>query len=244
MYMEEIFSEEIKNETSKLLKLLGVKHAVKKLDHRLRPEKKVELYHVFKTSLELLEKDAVTLAQSSAPVEVPVFIIDTCEFIKKNVKIEGLFRKAGSTSKQRELRATLDCGNRLEQDADHQVINVANILKLFFRELPEPLIPFNLHDLFLRCLTLKENKIEAILLGCLLLPTEHLNTLAYLMQFLNLIAMNSEFNKMDVGNLSIIFTPSIMPVSAPKLTPHGGERINHHVQIIRASILNVFSLLI
>lgn len=65
---------------------------------------------------------------------------------------------------------------------EHHEIDVANVLKTFLRELPEPLIPYSFHDLFLRCTLLGDRKSEAILLACLLLPTEHLNTLAYLMQ--------------------------------------------------------------
>lgn len=64
---------------------------------------------------------------------------------------------------------------------DQHVIDVAVVLKYFLRELPEPLIPYLFHELFIRCL-LAEKKTEAILLACLLLPTEHLNVLSFLMQ--------------------------------------------------------------
>lgn len=74
----------------------------------------------------------------------------------------------------------LDAGCNL--DENHHEIDVANVLKTFLRELPEPLIPYNFHELFLRCVSLDSNKIDAVLLACLLLPTEHLNALAYLMQ--------------------------------------------------------------
>lgn len=68
---------------------------------------------------------------------------------------------------------------------DHHVIDIAVVLKSFFRQLPEPLIPYAFHELFLRC-SLIENKVEAILLACLLLPSEHLNVLCYLLQVRNL----------------------------------------------------------
>lgn len=64
---------------------------------------------------------------------------------------------------------------------DHHVIDVAVVLKSFLRHLPEPLIPYAFHELFLRC-SLIEKKEEAILLACLLLPPEHLNVLCYLFQ--------------------------------------------------------------
>ncbi|XP_024085289.1 rho GTPase-activating protein 11A-like isoform X2 [Cimex lectularius] len=238
MYLEECAVADVREEVVKLLKLLGIKHNLKKADYKPQGETQIEVYHVFKTALELLEKESVLLPQSGVQVEIPVFIIDSCRFIEQNLLVEGLFRKAGSTSKQRELRALLDCGNRLEITDEHHVINVANLLKLFFRELPEPLIPYKFHNTFLRCLSLKQKKVEAILLCCLLLPTDHLNALAYLLVFLNRVTQQKDFNKMDVGNLAIIFTPNVMPVNAPKLTAQGSVKINRHVLIVQTLIEN------
>ena len=45
-------------------------------------------------------------------------------------------------------QASLDCGKKF--GPDHHVIDVANILKMFFRELPEPLIPHAYHDVLLK----------------------------------------------------------------------------------------------
>lgn len=70
-----------------------------------------------------------------------------------------------------------------ELSSEHHVIDVANVLKLFFRELPEPLIPYAYHDLFLQCLlTKKSDIVNAIMLSCLLLPALHLSTLSYFME--------------------------------------------------------------
>lgn len=77
------------------------------------------------------------------------------------------------------FQLSLDRGCMLGND--HHVIDIAVVLKCFLRQLPEPLIPVAFHDLFLRC-SLIENKVEAILLSCLLLPSEHLNVLCYLLQ--------------------------------------------------------------
>lgn len=66
---------------------------------------------------------------------------------------------------------------------DCHVIDVANLLKAFFRDLPEPLLPYSYHEVFLRSMLLTNgSKIEGLFLLCLLLPAEHLNTLAYFMQ--------------------------------------------------------------
>ncbi|BES90587.1 RhoGAP [Nesidiocoris tenuis] len=186
MYIEEAYLDEIREEVMKLLKAAGIKIGLKKQDMKPEGEEDdIRVYKVFQTSLEFLEKERVHVQQSEHPIEVPVFVSDACQFIRKDLNIEGLFRKAGSAAKQRELKTLLDSGSRLELNDDQSIINVANTLKMFLRELPEPLIPHKFHSLFLRCLNCKGNQIQTILWACLLLPYSHLNTLVYLMQFLS-----------------------------------------------------------
>lgn len=105
---------------------------------------------------------------------------------------------------------SLDAGCYLGEE--HHEIDVASVLKTFFRELPEPLFPHYLHDIFLRCMILDRNKIEAVLLVCLLLPCEHLNTLSYFMQFLHQVMEFCAYNKMDAYNLSVVIGPTLMPL--------------------------------
>lgn len=120
-------------------------------------------------------------------------------------------------------------------DRTHNTIDVANILKYFFRELPDALLPIgNFQETILRCLLCKgsnERRINAIKMVCLLLPQRHLNTLVYFMQFLNAVSQHSQQNKMSIKNLAIIFAPGLMPISE-----NVGQRLISHVQIIEILI--------
>lgn len=81
------------------------------------------------------------------------------------------------------FQLSLDRGCHL--GTEHHVIDVAVVLKCFLRELPEPLIPPTHNDLFLMCSVGKRSKeelLDCLLLSCLLLPSENLNVLSYLMQ--------------------------------------------------------------
>lgn len=122
-------------------------------------------------------------------------------------------------------------------DESCNVVDIANILKYFFRELPEPLLPpGNFQEAILRCLICKgtqERRITAIKMVCLLLPNVCLNTLVYFMQFLNLVSLHSTANKMSAKNLAIIFTPGLMPVHE-----NFGQRLTSHVQVIELLIEN------
>ena len=42
------------------------------------------------------------------------------------------------------------------------------------------------------------------------MPSEHRNTLLHLMQFLTLVAVQSDSNKMGMPNLALIFAPSVL----------------------------------
>lgn len=126
-------------------------------------------------------------------------------------------------------------------DHTHNVIDVANILKYFLRELSEALLPpGNFQETILRCLLCKgsnERRITAIKMVCLLLPQRHLNTLVYFMQFLNVVSQHSNQNKMSIKNLAIIFAPGLMP-----LLENNGQRLVAHVQIIEILIENAYDL--
>jgi hypothetical protein len=68
-----------------------------------------------------------------------------------------------------------------------QKLALRHISHISFATLWEPLFDINsmfhfIYILFCRCLLLKDKKVEGILLTCLLIPTAHINTLAYLMQ--------------------------------------------------------------
>lgn len=164
---------------------------------------------------------------------VPKFVTDACSLLMDNVEVEGLFRKAGSTARQKEIREKIESG--IPFDFTCNAIDVANILKYFFRELPEPLLPpNNFQESILRCLLCKgthERKVSAIKMVCLLLPVINLNTLVYFMQFLNFVSTHSSMNKMSIKNLAIILTPSLMPI-----TENIGQRLVSHVQIIEILI--------
>ncbi len=81
-------------------------------------------------------------------VRIPTFVLQACQAILKGVETEGLFRKAGSASRQRDIKRQLEKGEGVKPV--HDVIDLANILKQFLRELPEPLIPYQLHEMLLK----------------------------------------------------------------------------------------------
>ncbi|XP_034112057.1 uncharacterized protein LOC132797684 [Drosophila nasuta] len=211
------------------LKEIGIKHKEKKpkiikasVEHRL-----------FRQGLQYL-KLADAFLENGTVVQIPQFVVEACSFILEHCETEGIFRRAGSAIKQREIRKFLEAGNSLGKC--HRVIDVANIVSYFFRELPEPLIPSYLHDTLVRCLltpTTTSNTIHSMQLTCLIMPLLTVQTLAYFMQFLNTITRHVASNKMSAQNLAIVIAPSIMPYR-----DINSVRFKNHIKIVEMLINN------
>ncbi|CAH1792956.1 unnamed protein product [Owenia fusiformis] len=141
---------------------------------------------------------------------VPKFLVSAAQLIENQVDVEGLFRKSGSVTRQKELKEKLDRGELLPPGA--HVFDVSSLVKQFYRDLPDPLLTKHLHDTFVKVFQIvdQENRQDLLLKLCLLLPSDHLSTLRYTMQFLAKVARSSTQNKMDVANLAVVLAPNIM----------------------------------
>lgn len=186
--------------------------------------------------MHLLELDDGLLSNGSV-AQIPKFVLLACKKIQtEGLETEGLFRKTGSVKKQKSIQEHLEKGGTLEKG--HHVIDVANLLKTFFRELPEALIPPGpIQEGLLRCLfhfQSYEQKCEALLMLMLLLPPISVNTLAYFLQFLEVVIRNSNVNLMTTDNLVKVLTPTIMPV--PLNSPQ--QRLNSHFKVVELLIEN------
>ncbi|CAG9853892.1 unnamed protein product [Phyllotreta striolata] len=226
--------EEIRNIATKQLRKLGIRQRVKYPKLNVQNQK---LKKLFKTPLQNLENETVTLKNGQQLV-VPKRLYEMCSYILSKVETEGLFRKEGSKSRQNEIKLLLDRGCML--GTDNHEIDVAVVLKYFLRELPEPLIPYSFHELFIRS-SIVENKVEALLLACLLLPSEHLNVLVFLMQFFNEISAHSNYNKMNSYNLSLLIAPNIFPLNE-KLAPKSKLMVKKTCEIVKSMIDNSSSI--
>ncbi|XP_035212816.1 uncharacterized protein LOC118186782 isoform X2 [Stegodyphus dumicola] len=217
------------------LKSLGVKvPKAKKLKSGVTKQEKVSQETASKIfGVNLSEQEWVT----EADFLLPKFIASsTAYLLKYKDKEVGLFRKAGSIARQRDLRVKLEKGEDFEKAEPN---DVASLLKQWLRELPESLIPTYLHDLFIRCNSLAddENRLTATLLSCLLLPACHLHTLKYLMHFLADIASNCNKNKMGPHNLALIMAPNIF-VFANDIAKSSNNLVQLHSSVIQLLIEN------
>ncbi|XP_058276874.1 rho GTPase-activating protein 11A isoform X2 [Hirundo rustica] len=137
---------------------------------------------------------------------IPSFLVDTCEYLEEYVHTEGLFRKSGSLVRLKALKSKLDQGENCLSAA--LPCDVAGLLKQFFRELPEPILPPHLQEGLFKAQQLgNEKKTATVLLSCLM-ADRTIAALRYFFNFLRTVSLSE--NRMDSSNLAVIFAPNLL----------------------------------
>ncbi|XP_067256324.1 unconventional myosin-IXAa isoform X5 [Chanodichthys erythropterus] len=125
---------------------------------------------------------------------------------------EGIYRKSGSTNKIKELKQGLDTDvNGMNLD-DYNINVIGSVFKQWLRDLPNPLMTFELYEEFLRAMGLQDKKevIRGVYSVIDQLSRTHLNTLERLIFHLVRIALQEETNRMSANALAIVFAPCIL----------------------------------
>ncbi|KAK5886131.1 hypothetical protein CesoFtcFv8_017202 [Champsocephalus esox] len=171
---------------------------------------------------------------------VPRFLVDACMMLLAHVDTEGLFRKSGSVIRLKALRAKLDAGEECLSTA--LPCDIAGLVKQFFRELPEPVLPSELEEAFLKAqqLPTELDRTSATMLLSSVLPEKNLSTLRHFLDFLQNVSMRSAENKMDSSNLSVILAPNILHSGdgTEKMNAHTEKRLKQQAAIVHCFIEN------
>ncbi|XP_041634358.1 GEM-interacting protein isoform X2 [Cheilinus undulatus] len=172
---------------------------------------------VFGVDLSLLPRDR--------PDEVPFVVLRcTSEIESRALSVQGVYRVSGSKPRIQKHCQAFETQKELVDLSDLSPHDITSILKHFFKELPEPLLTFDLYNDFITVgkniqhLSEKEptpdtNEIMEIInnLQKLLqrLPFYCYSTLQHLMSHLQRVSENQE-NKMSPSNLGIVFGPTLL----------------------------------
>lgn len=186
-----------------------------------KDKKKVEKKGVFGIPLDILvEKSGAdsTLGASSTHMRVPSFIDDIISAMKQmDVSVEGIFRKNGNIRRLKELSEALDRDSSGVNLLDDNPVQLAALLKKFLRELPDPLLTFKLHRLFVMAQKVEPDseRLRIMHLVTILLPKAHRDTMEVLFVFLKWVASFSHVDeetgsKMDLQNLALVLGPNIL----------------------------------
>ncbi|XP_022180815.1 GTPase-activating protein CdGAPr isoform X2 [Myzus persicae] len=151
--------------------------------------------------------------------DLPDVLTSCAEFIEKFGIVDGIYRLSGVTSNIQRLRSIFD-EDRVpalweDESIRQDIHSVASLLKLYFRELPNPLCTYQLYDSFVNAVQSIPEKTTEVRLQLMRetvqkLPPPHFRTLEYLMKHLSRVAALGEQTGMTARNVAIVWAPNLL----------------------------------
>uniref|UniRef100_F7FZ90 Rho GTPase-activating protein 7 n=1 Tax=Monodelphis domestica TaxID=13616 RepID=F7FZ90_MONDO len=130
----------------------------------------------------------------------------------------GLFRKSGVKSRIQALRQMNEGSAAYVSYEGQSAYDVADMLKQYFRDLPEPLMTHKLSETFLQIYQYvpKDQRLQAIQAAVMLLPDENREVLQTLLYFLSEVTAAVKENQMTATNLAVCLAPSLFHLNTLK----------------------------
>ncbi|KAJ8373191.1 hypothetical protein AAFF_G00270240 [Aldrovandia affinis] len=159
--------------------------------------------------------------------EVP-FLVQHCtaEIESRALTVQGVYRVSGSKPRMQKLCQAFETQGDQVDLSDLSPHDITSALKHFFKELPEPLLTFDLYNDFItlgkEMQRLSEKEPNAQTPGIVediahslrellrRLPPYNYSTLHHMVIHLHRVSEQYEENKMSVGNLGIVFGPTLL----------------------------------
>ncbi|KAJ7668337.1 Rho GTPase activation protein [Mycena rosella] len=161
-------------------------------------------------------------------VELPPIMEKCCQAIEKyGIESQGIYRLSGTVTKVANLRQRLDKDlESVDLDAPEwssDINNVASVMKMWLRELPDPLLTCELQQGFIDAAKIENDRLRHIRLHERVndLPDANYATLKYFLGHLHRINQHAAENSMSVQNLAIVFGPTLF--GQMKLNPANGS---------------------
>jgi len=148
---------------------------------------------------------------------VPRVVTLCSALVEERGIVEGIYRLAGITSNVQALRRAFDDARFPDLLSSQLVMkdihSVSSLLKMYFRELPDPVCTFSLYDRFVSAVQSTDEDDERScelrkVLGCL--PRPNHRTLASLVKHLHRVSLHSESTGMTARNLAIVWAPNLL----------------------------------
>ncbi|KAM9335239.1 active breakpoint cluster region-related protein [Symphorus nematophorus] len=147
----------------------------------------------------------------------------------------GIYRISGTTSDISALKAAFNSNLReaVTRLRSAEVNTVSGVLKLYFRELPEPLIPTELFQSLARTLDIQDMNSRLVSMLSLLqsCPDPNRHTFLYLLHHLQRVSEKQDINKMSLMNLATVFGPSLLRPPVVGLG-HVGPRVDISQEVV------------
>eukprot|EP01103_Thecamoeba_quadrilineata_P010437 TRINITY_DN2254_c0_g1_i1.p1 TRINITY_DN2254_c0_g1~~TRINITY_DN2254_c0_g1_i1.p1 ORF type:complete len:479 (+),score=102.55 TRINITY_DN2254_c0_g1_i1:39-1475(+) len=145
--------------------------------------------------------------------DIPLVVHQMTAYLEEHsLDTEGIFRISGDAEEIERIKQLCDAGKGLLLNQCKNEHTVAALLKGFFRELPEPLLTYELYSLFINVQNQSNQAFQLISLLELIgkLPSHNRALLKHLCGFLVKVTSNSEKNKMIFTNITLVFATNLL----------------------------------
>uniref|UniRef100_A0A8B9MTV8 Rho GTPase activating protein 9 n=1 Tax=Accipiter nisus TaxID=211598 RepID=A0A8B9MTV8_9AVES len=194
---------------------------------------------------------------------VPRFVRLCVEAVEeRGLDVDGIYRVNGNLSVIQKLRFAVDRERAVTSDGRYvfpeqlcqgqlgwldpewsDVHVVTGALKLFFRELPEPLVPYEFFNPFIEAISKWPPAVLSIGIPRLVksLPPANYATLRYLLAHLCRVMERVDVNRMTRQNIGIVFGPTLLrPEREPGSLAAGMAQQNKAVELLLAHFDRIF----
>ncbi|XP_030629125.1 rho GTPase-activating protein 45 [Chanos chanos] len=217
--------------------------------------------------LQLFGRDFTHALQGNAG-DVP-FIIKKCiqEIERRALKMKGIYRVNGVKTRVEKLCQAFENGKELVELSHASPHDISNVLKLYLRQLPEPIMPFRMYNDLMGLAKESmqgenseggeggrgpelvdlgpQTEPEVLVLVQKLrellreLPQSNIATLRYIIRHLRRVSECEQDNKMSPSNLGIVFGPTLMRPKPTGATVSLSSLVDypHQARIVEAFIV-------
>ncbi|XP_068418312.1 rho GTPase-activating protein 12 isoform X7 [Eschrichtius robustus] len=175
---------------------------------------------------------------------VPKFVKLCIEHVEQyGLDVDGIYRVSGNLAVIQKLRFTVNHDEKLDlKDSKWEDIHViTGALKMFFRELPEPLFTFNHFNDFVNAIKQEpRQRVSAVKDLIKQLPKPNQDTMQTLFRHLKRVIENGEKNRMTYQSIAIVFGPTLL--KPEKETGNIAVHTVYQNQIVELILLEINSI--
>ncbi|KAM9332205.1 rho GTPase-activating protein 31 [Pholidichthys leucotaenia] len=173
--------------------------------------------------------------------DVPQVLKKCAEFIEKHGIVDGIYRLSGVTSNIQRLRQEFcseACPDLTKEVYLQDIHCVGSLCKLYFRELPNPLLTYELYSKFTEAVSVQGDHEKLLHIQKVIkeLPVPHFRTLEYLTKHLTHLATLSTQTNMHTRNLALVWAPNLLRSKDIEVSSGNGDMAFQEVRIQQSVI--------
>ncbi|XP_007557395.1 rho GTPase-activating protein 31 [Poecilia formosa] len=173
--------------------------------------------------------------------DVPQVLQKCAEFVEQYGIVDGIYRLSGVTSNIQRLRQEFcseACPDLTKEVYLQDIHCVGSLCKLYFRELPNPLLTYELYSKFTEAVSFQgdQDRLSHIQTVIKELPSPHFRTLEYLSKHLARLATLSAQTNMHTRNLALVWAPNLLRSKDIETSSGNGDMAFQEVRIQQSVI--------